>query len=167
MKNICSILILLAIAGSVEAKNMHKVFGTDERTIKNSPKIELYMIDPIPVLSVEQIFGENYIFDYRVMKSVVLKKKDGLAVTKAILDTNQYIYGNAKKCPFMGKYAVRFQVGKRSVTIILSAEPCEKAIIFCPGSIIDKKHIDLIEKSNIFPTINALVNPESKAQNKM
>lgn len=167
MNSICSIVVMLAIVGSAEAKNMHKVFGTDEKTIRNSPKIELYMVDAIPVLSVEQIFGENYIFDYKVLKAVVLKKKDGLAITKAVLDTTQYLYGISKKCPFMGKYAVRFQLGKKSLTILISAEPCEKAIIFCPGSIIDKKHIDLVERAGIISTISSLVNPETKAQGKI
>lgn len=155
------------MAGGAEAKNMHKVFGTDEKTIKNSPKIELYMIDPIPVLSVEQIYGENYIFDYKVWKSVVLKKKEGVALVNAVLDTNQYVYGIAKKCPFMGKFAVRFQVGRKSLTILISADPCEKAIIFCPGSIIDKKHIDLVEKAGLISTISALANTETKAQEKI
>ncbi len=159
VKNICLIFILLAIAGGIHAKNMHKVFGTDEKIIRSAAKIDLYMVDVIPVMSPDQIQGENYIYDYRVMKAMSIKKKAGSALIKAVLDTNQYMNGVAKKCPFMGKYAVQFRQGKRSITIILSTNPCEKAIVFCPGSIIDKKHIDIIENSTIITAIDLLFNP--------
>ncbi len=144
---------------------MHKVFGTHDKVIKNAPKVEVFMIDPIPVLSVEQIQGENYVYDYRVIQSNSLKKKAASAITAAALDTNQYLYGVSKKCPFMGKYAVHFRQGKQSVTIILS-DLCAKAIIFCPGSIIDKKHIDLIENSSIVLSVIAGLSSPATHQKK-
>lgn len=141
------------MAGVANAKNMHKVFGTNDKLIKGSAKIEIYLVDPIPIMSIDQIQGEDYIYDYHVTKSLQIKRKLGIGIVNAVLDTTQYMPGVNKKCPFMGKYAVHFRQGTRSLTIILSADPCDKAIIFCPGSIIDKKHIDLIEKSSIIAAV--------------
>ena len=171
MKNIYSIFILpiavgITISGSVHAKNMHKVFGTDYTTIKNSCKVELYIVDAIPVMSVEQVQGQNYIYDYRIIKAKTVKKKDGSSVFSAVLDTNQYVYGEAKKCPFMAKYAVHFRKGNKSVTIVISIQPCDKAIIFCPGSIIDKRHIDLVDHSSIISAIDKLMNPTGIVEGK-
>lgn len=162
LKNVCMVLILLAIAGSLEAKNMHKVFGTDDKTIKNSCKVGLYMIDMIPVMSVDQIQGENYVYDYRIIQSISLNKKAGTVFANAVLDTNQYVYGDAKRCPFMGKYALHFRQGKHSVTIVISVEPCEKVVIFCPGSVIDKKHIDLIAGSSLIAAFTGMFGVEKK-----
>lgn len=166
LKNICSIGMLLVLAGSVNAKNMHKVFGTSDKIIKGSAKIELYVIDPIPVMSVDQVQGELYVYDYKVISTLKLSKRGGAMVAIAALDTNQYLYGVNKKCPFMGKYAVHFRQGKSSMTIILSAEPCGKAIIFCPGTIIDKKHIDLVENNRIVAAVEKLLKPKNTVENK-
>lgn len=153
-------LMAFAITLNVNAGSMHKVFGTHDKVIKNSSKINLWIIDPVPVLSLEQFQGENYIYDFRILQTKVLSKKIGLSLTSAILDSTQYVYDVNKKCPFMGKYAVQFKQGKTTVSIILS-EVCPKAIIFCPGSVIDKKHIDLIESSSIFSAIAGLFGNES------
>lgn len=150
------------MAGAAHAKNMHKVYGTSDLIIKAAPRVEVYVIDPIPVLSVEQIQGEDYIYDYHVMQSMVVKKKQAADLVKAVLDTSQYLHGLNKKCPFMGKYALHFKKGTRSVTLILSSEPCDKAIIFCPGSVVDKKHIDLVEKSAILAAITKLLPQQTK-----
>lgn len=169
MKKIYSIFILpmaigITIAGTpiaigAQAQNMHKVFGTDDKTIKNSCKVELYMVDAIPVMSIEQVPGQNYIYNYRVIKAMTIKKKAGMSLFSAVLDTNQYVYGEAKSCPFMAKYAIQFRKWNKSVTILISTQPCDKAIIFCPGSIIDKKHIDLVGNSSIIAAIDKLMNP--------
>lgn len=159
MKNTFSIFILLAIAGSVQAKNMHKVFGVDYNIVKNACKVELYMVDAIPVMSIEQVQGNNYIYDYHIIKTKTIRKKEGISLFSAVLDSNQYVYGEAKKCPFMARYAVQFRKGNKSLTIVFSPQPCDKAIIFCPGSIIDKKHIDLVDNSNIVSAIDKLINP--------
>jgi hypothetical protein len=162
VKKICSIIAVLAVAGAAHAKNMHKVFGTSDQLIKTAPRVEIYIIDPIPVISVEQVQGEDYIYDYHVMQSVMVKKKQAMDLVKAVLDTSQYLHGLNKKCPFMGKYALHFKKGTRAVTLILSTEPCDKAIIFCPGSVIDKKHIDLVEKSNILAAVAKLLPQQTK-----
>jgi hypothetical protein len=166
LKKIVGIMMLLAIAGSVEAKNIHPVFGTTDQVIRSSSNIEIHIIDPIPVMSLDQVQGQNYIFDYHITRSITLKKSAGKNIVTSLLDSTQYLYGLNKKCPFMGKYAVRFQKGKISVTIILSTEPCDKAVIFCPGSPIDKKHIDLIEKSPIFGAIERALNPPIQVNSK-
>ena len=145
---------------------MHKVFGTDYTTIKNSCKVEMYMVEAIPVMSVEQVQGLNYIYDYLIIKTKTVKKKDAMSVFSAVLDTNQYVYGEAKKCPFMAKYAVRFTKCNKSITVVISPQPCDKAIIFCPGSIIDKKHIDLVDHSSIISTIDKLMNPTGIVEGK-
>lgn len=154
------------IAGSAEAKNMNKIFGTDYTTIKNACKVELYMVDGIPVMSIEQVQGQNYVYNYRVIKAMTVKKKMGMPVFSAVLDTNQYVYGEAKKCPFMAKYAIHFRACNKTVTIIVSAQPCDKAIIFCPGSIIDKKHIDLVDNSSIISAIDKIMNPVGTVEGK-
>ena len=171
MKKLNSIFILpiaigITFAGSAQAKNVHKVFGTDYLTIKNACKVELYMVDAVPVMSVEQVQGQNYLYDYRIIKAKTVKKKDGTAVFSAVLDSNQYVYGEAKKCPFMAKYAVHFRKGNKSVTIVISTQPCDKAIIFCPGSIIDKKHIDLVDHSSIISAIDKIMNPTGIVEGK-
>jgi hypothetical protein len=156
---------MLAITSSIEAKNMHKVFGPHDKAIKGSPKVHVFVIDPIPILSLEQVQGENYIYDYKVIQSCVLKKKAAASITSAVLDTTQYMYGVSKKCPFMGKYGLHFRQGKQSVTIIIS-DLCAKAIIFCPGSVIDKKHIDLVENSSLVLSIVAALSTTSPTNEK-
>lgn len=153
----------MAITINTNAANMHKVYGPHEKVIKNSSKISIMQLAPTPILSLDQLPGENYVYDYPIIKSIVVTKKMGISLTSALLDTTQYLYGINKKCPFMGKYALQYRQGKTSVTILLS-EPCTKAIIFCPGSIIDKKHIDLIERSAIMIAINTFFGKESPTE---
>lgn len=152
-------LMAVAIVHSITAGNMHKVFGPHAMVIKNSAKISIMAIAPMPILSLDQLPGENYVYDFPVIQTKIVSKKEGFALSSAILDTNQYIYGVNKKCPFMGKFAVQFRQGKTTITLLFS-EPCGKAIIFCPGSIIDKKHIDLIEPSAILNTLKSFVGKE-------
>ena len=156
MKKISLMIILLAASAGIYAKNMHPIFGTSEGLIKGCQKLEVFMVESIPVMSVEQMQGKEYICDYPVVSSSMVKKKDGKSLILAVLDTNQYMSGLIKKCPFMGKYAVRFTKGNQSLTLIISAEPCDKVIIFCPGSPIDKKHIDIKERSAIIAFIEPL-----------
>lgn len=145
---------------------MHKVFGTDDKVIKGSPKIWVYTIDQIPVMSADQVQGENYIYDYRITRTEEVKKKIASSLTAAILDSTQYLYGIAKKCPFMGKYAIQYRQGNKTITIIISSEPCDKVIIFAPGSIIDKKHIDLKDKNTIVSGIEAILNSTVQVKDK-
>lgn len=152
-------VIVFAIAGTINAKNMHKIFGTSDKIIKGAPKIQIYSIDPIPVMSIDQIQGEDYIYDYHVLKAWTFKKKAADKLVVATLDSTQYMAGIAKKCPFMGKYAIHFKKGMQSLTIIVSTQPCDKVIIFCPGNVIDKKHIDIKENSAIVAAIDSLINP--------
>src|SRR5687767_11788985 len=154
----------MVVGITIQAKNMHKVFGPHENLIKNSCKINIFMIDPIPIMSVEQVQGVQYIYDYKILKSMLLNKKTALLITQAVLDSNQYKYGITKKCPLMGKYAVEFKKGKTSVTLVISADPCGKAVIFCPGSTIDKKHIDLIDNGLIAKRIDMMFNPVTVIQ---
>lgn len=153
-------LIAMAISINTNAGNMHKVFGPHERVIKNSSKISIMLLDPTPILSLDQQPGENYVYDYPIIRTSVIAKKIGAALTATILDTNQYLYGINKKCPFMGKFAVQYRQGKTTITMLFS-EPCAKAIIFCPGSIIDKKHIDLIDGSAILNALKSFIEKES------
>ena len=160
-------MVLVAAAGIIQAqKNMHKVFGTDSKIITGTSNVWVYEIDQIPVMSVDQVQGENYVYDYRIIKTVVHKKKDAGLLIFGIMDTTQYLYGLSKKCPFMGKYAVQFKKGNKTITMVISSEPCDKVIIFCPGSIIDKKHIDLKDKSSIVACITNLLNPVVKVEEK-
>jgi hypothetical protein len=160
-------MIFVAATGIVHSqKNMHKIFGSESKILSGCSKVWVCEIDPIPVMSIDQVQGENYIYDYRIIKSTIHKKKDAGILILGVMDTTQYLYGINKKCPFMGKYAVQFQKGNKSITIIISTEPCDKAIIFCPGSVIDKKHIDLKDKSSIIASFGALLNPAVKSENK-
>jgi len=152
-------IIVFAVAGTMNAKNMHKVFGTSDKIIKGAPKIEIYSIDPIPVMSIEQIQGEDYIYDYHVLKVWSFKKKAANKLVLAVLDSTQYMPAVSKKCPFMGNYAIHFKKGMQSLTLVVSSNPCNKIIIFCPGSIVDKKHIDIIDQSAIIAAIEALITP--------
>lgn len=167
MKRFFLFSILVALTGISQAqKNMHKVFGTDEKIIKGSSKVWIYSIEQIPVMSVDQMQGENYVYDYRIIKTITSTKKMAGAITLAVLDTTQYFYGLNKKCPFMGKYAVQYRKGQKSITLVISAEPCEKVIIFCPGSVIDKKHIDIKTGSRIITAIESVMNPTIKVEDK-
>jgi hypothetical protein len=159
-------MLVFAMAGTTNAKNMHKIFGTSDKIIKGAPIIQIYSIDPIPVMSVEQVQGEDYIYDYHVIKAWSFKKKAANKLVVASLDTTQYLAGIAKKCPFMGKYAIHFKKGMKSLTIIVSTQPCDKVIIFCPGTVIDKKHIDIMDNSALVAAIEALVNPIVQVNNK-
>ncbi len=64
-------------------------------------------------MSVDQIQGENYVYDYRILKTVLVTKKMAGQITLAVLDTNEYLYGLNKKCPFMGKYAIQYRLGPK------------------------------------------------------
>lgn len=152
-------IIVFAFAGTINAKNMHKIFGAYEKIVKGSPKVQIYSVDPIPVLSVEQIQGEDYIYDYHVLKVWEFKKRAADKLVVSVLDSTQYLPALNKKCPFMGKYAVHFKKGMQSLTIIVSTNPCDKVIIFCPGSVIDKKHIDIRDQSAIVSAIELLITP--------
>lgn len=159
--------LLVGLTGIIQAqKNMHKVFGTDDKIIKGSSKVYIYAIESTPIMSVDQMQGENYVYDYRIIKTIVATKKMAGALTLAVLDTNEYFYGLNKKCPFMGKYAVQYRTGQKTITLTISSEPCEKLIIFCPGSVIDKRHIDIRIKSRIITAIETLMNPTVKVEDK-
>jgi hypothetical protein len=160
VKSISSFIILLAIAGTLNAKNMHKVFGSSDQIIKGASKVIIYKIEQFPIMSVEQQQGKNYIYDYPVTQTITLKRKAAKGIIEATLDTNQYLFGIAKKCAFLGKYALEFRKGTKSLTIILSSNPCDKAIIFCPGSVIDKTHIDLVDLGKIIAGIEFALNPQ-------
>ena len=157
--------LFVALTGITQAqKNMHKVFGIDSKIITGSSKIIVYEIDPVPVLSVDQVQSKNYIYDYQILRSIVFRKKNAAGLIFGVMDSTQYLYGINKKCPFMGKYAVQFRKGIKAITMIISPGPCEKTIIFCPGSMIDKKHIDLIDQSKIVAALQKLLasQPEIK-----
>jgi hypothetical protein len=167
VKKIYLLMILVVATGTIEAqKTMHKIFGSESKIITGSCKVWVYEIDPIPVMSLDQVQGENYIYDYRVLKSMTYRKKDASGLIIGVMDTTQYLYGVNKKCPFMGKYAIQFRKGNRALTIMVSSEPCDKAIIFCPGSIIDKKHIDLKDKGSIVDALRILLNPIAEVEQK-
>jgi len=151
--------IVFAIAGTMNAKNLHKIFDVNDKIIKTAPAVQIYSIDPIPVMSIDQIQGEEYIYDYHVIKAWSFKKKAADKLVVATLDTNQYLSGVTKKCPFIGKYAVRFKKGMKALTIIVSTQPCDKVIIFCDGTVIDKKHIDIKDQSAIVMAIELLLHP--------
>ena len=145
---------------------MHKVLGTGSKVITSSSRILVYEINPIPVLSVDQIQGENYMYDYQILRSLVFRKKEAAGLIFGVMDTAQYLYGINKKCPFMGKYAIQFGKGTKVITMIVSPEPCEKMIIFCTGSMIDKKHIDLKDQSKIVAALQNLLTLSSQSEIK-
>jgi hypothetical protein len=158
VKKISLFILLVATAGIIQAqKNMHKVFGTEVKIIQGASRAILYLVNPTPMLSVDQVQGENYICDHPVVKSITLTKKNIKDLSVAALDTNTYLYGLNKKCPFMGRYAIEFCKGNKSVILLISADPCDKMIIFCPGSVIDKKHLDLRDKGNLMILLNGLL----------
>jgi hypothetical protein len=157
VKKISIFILLVATAGIIQAqKNMHRVFGSEMKIIQGASKAILYLVNPTPMLSVDQVQGENYICDYPVVKSITLAKKNIKDLVVAALDTNTYLYGLNKKCPFMGKYAIQFYKGSKSVILLISTDPCDKVIIFCHGSAIDKKHLDLRDKGNLATLLNGL-----------
>jgi len=160
IKRLLSVIIFMVIVGTqLSAKTLHPIFGNECRIIKSSCRVQVYLIDPIPVYAVEQVPNEEYIYDYKIMRKMEFKKNIAKVVTDAILDTMQYLPLVTKTCPFMGTYAVKYTVGKKTVTVVISANPCDKVIIFCPGSVIDKKHIDIKDNGTLLAAIRFLFNP--------
>jgi len=153
------ILVIIGIVFTIAGVQAQKEKSTDKAAgiIKNPSTITIYEVDPIPVLSVEQVKGAQYIHDYPIKKGSTFNKKMSVDLITAVQDTSQYMSEATKMCPFMGKYAVTFKKGNQQLTILISTTPCDKVIIFCEGSFIDKTHMDLKDKSKIIYTIEELL----------
>ena len=135
----------------------HKVYGDYAQLIAKASTIRTYQIADYPVVSPEQLPNIPYIYDYEIERIYEHDKSSASSFTEHLLDTNQYIFGNQRMCPFVGRYAVEFIKGKFNLTILFSDKACSKIIIFCPGTPIDKKHIDLGENSQIYSALIPLV----------
>lgn len=170
MKNtgIFFILVALTLAGvqAQKQKKTHPIYGVQENLIKNPSNIWIHQVESTPVYPIQQQPSVKYIFDYPIIHSFRFNKKMGLNLISSLRDSVQYMVEATKKCVFLGKYAITFKKGKKEMTLLISSEPCDKMIIFCEGSPIDKKHIDLKEKSSIINAIEGLLKLQVQNENK-
>ncbi len=157
MKKILIIILVAFTIVGVQAQKEGKSNDKTKSVINNPSSVIVYEVDPIPVLSVEQVQGKKYIHDYLIISTSKFDKKSSTALILALNDTSQYMSDAVKKCPFMGKYAISFKKGKMEFTVLISAEPCEKLIFFGEWSFLDKVHLDLKSKNAIVSSIEAML----------
>jgi hypothetical protein len=149
------IVLIFSLALSVaHSKNIpHKVFGLYSSLITKATSVNVFQIEKYPVVSADQLPNVMYKYDYEINKVYEHSSKMANSFVTYLLDSTQYAYDDKRTCPFIGKYAVEFTKGKNTLTIIFSEAPCYKMIIFCPGTDIDKKHIDLGKNNKIYNTL--------------
>lgn len=152
---ICCSLLLVTLSAE-GAGPVHPVLGKEALVVRKPRQVVIYTIAPFPVLSIEQVPGERYIYDYPIRGVVPFPKNQMDSLQTALLDTASYIAPETRKCPFTGAYALMFTKGKQQLVIIISDDPCPKAILFCPGSPVDKKHIDLADNCAILRILRKL-----------
>lgn len=159
---ICCSLLLVSIAAE-GAKPLHPIYGKEAKLVQHPKNVQIYAIDAFPVLSIEQVTGEQYICDYRIRMAVPYTKNQLEVLQSSLLDTASYVVPETRKCPFTGTYALVFQKGKQQLVIVLSNTDCPKAVIFCAGSAIDKKHIDLSDNGTILLALRNITPEKPKA----
>jgi hypothetical protein len=156
MKFILVLTFCFTLSMAYSNKDPHKVFGMYSSLIAKASNIKVYQIEKYPVVSSEQLPDVMYIYDYGITQVYTPASSliDSLSIQ--LLDTTQFLYNDARNCPFVGKYAVEFTKGKSTITLIFSEDPCYKMIVFCPGTDIDRKHIDLGENNAIYQSLKIL-----------
>lgn len=156
MKFLMSSILIISFSIIGHTTSTHPIFGQFEKIIGKSKKITLHLIDQYPVFPVEQAPEQEYILDYPIQNSLILEKSISTTVVTALLDSNNYIQDNQRKCSFLGQFAIQIHHKKFPITILLSSLECPKAIIFCEGQNIDKKHYDLTDQNQIIPILSGL-----------
>ncbi len=96
--------------------------------IKESEDIELFLIKETPINPLEQDSNKTYLCDYEAYAKVFTSSKQSDSIKIALLDTTNYIADVEKKCMIMPKYALRLKTKKDTLDIVLSDNPCAKAI---------------------------------------
>ena len=155
MRILVSFIFCFAVAISFAKDPIHKVFGEYTDVILKASSIKVYRIEPYPIVATEQEPRVQYIYDYGVTRIYNYKKSDGRldSLNMNLLDTTQFLYDNRRTCPFVGKYALEFTKGKRTITLVFSEKPCYKMIVFCPDTDIDKLHIDIADNNKIYSAL--------------
>ena len=129
----------------------HKIFDRYSRVVKRANRVEAFTIETNPVKQTEQDSSKKYIAAYPVIHPVVLSKENIAGLQKAVLKSSNYNNDNIKRCPFEGKYGVRFTKGKNTVILIVSSPACSKVRVFLPGKtgnaqLYDLPHNNVFEK---------------------
>ena len=155
MKLFVSLFFCVALATSFANDPIHKVFGAYSDVILKASSIKVYRIEPYPVVSAEQEPRVQYIYDYGVTRIYNYKRSEVRldSLNANLLDTTQFLYDDRRTCPFVGKYAVEFTKGKKTITLIFSEKPCYKMIVFCPDTEIDKLHFDIADNNKIYKAL--------------
>ena len=154
MRLLSSIFLCLIVSTSFSKDPVHKVFGEYSSIILKASSIKVYKIQQYPVVATEQEKKTLYIYDYGVTRIFHYDDINNLdSLTNYLMDTTQFLYEDRRMCPFVGKVAVEFTKGRQKLTLVFSEQPCYKVIIFCPGTDIDKTHLDLGENNRIYDTL--------------
>ena len=99
-----------------------------EKIIKSSKDVELFFVGDTPVNPLEQTTDKIYLCDYEVSSQISISKEQSDSIKTALLDTTNYMYDVEKKCMMMAKYAMRLTTKNDTLDIVLSDNPCAKAI---------------------------------------
>lgn len=157
MRLIITILFCLGVCTSFAKDPAHKIFGEYASIILKASTVKIYRIQKYPVVSAEQERNTQYVYDYEITRVYTYDDTDKLdTLTTNLMDTTQFLFEDKRTCPFVGKYAIEFTKGRKKLTIVFSERPCYKVIIFCPGTKIDKMHLDLGENNKIFESLQPL-----------
>lgn len=161
MKLILTLFLALTIQFSFASPPPNFIFGEYCSILLKASKINIYRIAPYPVLAIEQNPKLEYVFDYEILRRYAYKNKEVGDFPSVLIDSSQYIIDDARKCPFVGKYAAEFTKGKLTLTILFSLDPCFKMIIFNAGTPIDRTRYDIIDNSLIYQLLLALGNDKN------
>lgn len=154
MKLGISLLFCLVLSVPFAKDPVHKIFGSHASIILKANSVKIYKIEKYPIVSAEQEQKELYIYDYGVTRTYSYDRTPLMdSLNTFLMDTTQFLHDDQRTCPFVGKYAVEFTRGKKTMTLIFSEKPCYKMIIFCPGTEIDKMHLDLGENNQIYDAL--------------
>jgi len=138
-----------------------------QKIIKDSEKIELFLIKNTPINPTEQDSSKTYLCDYEVFEKISISSEQSDSLKTALLDTTNYISDVEKKCMMMPKYAMRMKTKKDTLDIVFSDNPCAKAVaknslLKTPKKEEEKKkenmfYVDLTAENTIIKLIQSFV----------
>ncbi|MDX1904713.1 MAG: hypothetical protein SFU27_11190 [Thermonemataceae bacterium] len=149
-----SVVILLF---SMFFQEKHPIFHKYKDVIEEAETISIFEVAQNPTAQKEQDKAKQYIADYQVLKNIELKENLVDKFKKSILDKDNYII-EKKTCPFVAKYAISFKKKREHITLIISANTCEKVAIFSSHKSINETYHDL-KAGNAIQAVLMELNP--------
>ena len=92
---------------------------TAAQVIARAERIDVFALEGAFEPSSES--GPDYVAGYRwTVRGAALDPGPAQELIEILFDERSYLFGQAKKCPFVPEYALRFHRGTRSAELLLS-----------------------------------------------